>query len=103
MFLSPLVRMAILATRCGSDQSPLRRAAPKCSRCPVAGARSSNAAMADLHPLFASALALSLVFSAYPGAVTTEAFRRGLRGSRPVLFFDLACWAVWPSAWRWSS
>jgi threonine/homoserine/homoserine lactone efflux protein len=60
--------------------------------------------MADLHALFVSALALSFAFCAHPGAVTTEAFRRGLRGSRPVLFFELgafgggAAWAVFSLA-----
>ena len=57
-------------------------------------------AMADLHALFVSALALSLAFCAHPGAVTTEAFRRGLRGSRPVLFCELGALAAAPPGQR---
>ena len=54
--------------------------------------------MPELHSLFVSAFALSLAFCAPPGAVTTEALRRGLRGYRPVLLFELGA-LVGGAAW----
>jgi threonine/homoserine/homoserine lactone efflux protein len=54
--------------------------------------------MTELHALFVSAFTLSLAFCAPPGAVTTEALRRGLRGYRAVLLFELGA-MVGGGAW----
>jgi threonine/homoserine/homoserine lactone efflux protein len=56
--------------------------------------------MIELQAVFVSAFTLSLAFCAPPGAVTTEALRRGLRGYRAVMLFELgamlggAAWAA---------
>jgi threonine/homoserine/homoserine lactone efflux protein len=52
----------------------------------------------QLHALFVSTFAVSIAFCAPPGAVTTEALRRGLRGYRSVLLFELGA-LVGGAAW----
>jgi len=54
--------------------------------------------MIDLPSLFLSALALSVAFCAPPGAVTIEALRRGVRGCRPLLLFELGAF-IGGTAW----